>query len=412
MNQKFNYQCSDCGKQIPAGEIIYLCPDCSAKQLPGQPPLGVLKVIYNYKTLGELSFRELEGNSFLQLLPVNDQKSFPNLRVGQTPLYEIDSLDGQKNDFELYLKDDSQNPTFSFKDRASALVSAFAKENGIDTIVTASTGNAGSSLAGICAAQRQKTVVFVPSTAPKAKLTQIMMYGAKLVPVAGNYDIAFDLSIEATKRFGWYNRNTAFNPLTIEGKKTVSFELFSQLHEQIPDFIFVPVGDGVIISGVYKGFEDLLELGIIEKMPIIVAVQAAGSCNLIENIGKKEFVSTPSDTIADSISVDIPRNFHMAAGYITKYHGQTITVSDDDILRASSILAKNTGIFTEPAAAAAFAGFLTYKNRFLIPKASTNVVLLTGSGLKDLNAVQPLFEIPLPVSPDMHSVEQFLKGKI
>lgn len=412
MTSKFIYQCSDCGKQIPAGEIIYLCPDCSAKQLPDQPPLGVLKVIYDYKTLSELSFRELEESNFLQILPVNDQKNFPNLRIGQTPIYEIHSLDGQTNDFTLYLKDDSQNPTFSFKDRASAVVSAFAKENGIDTIVAASTGNAGSSLAGMCAAQGQKAVIFVPSTAPKAKLTQIMMYGATLVPVAGNYDKAFDLSIEATKRFGWYNRNTAYNPFTIEGKKTVSFELFSQLKAQIPDYIFVPVGDGVIISGVYKGFEDLLELGIIEKMPVIVAVQAAGSCNLVENIGKDKFRITPSDTIADSISVDIPRNFHMAAGFISKYHGQTITVSDDDILRASSLLAKNTGIFTEPASAAAFAGFLTYKNRYLIPKGSKNVVLLTGSGLKDLNAVQPLFEIPIPVFPDILSVEQFLNGKI
>jgi len=412
MTSKFTYECSDCGKQIPASEIIYLCPDCNAKQQSGQPPLGVLKVIYDYKALSEMSFSELEENSFLQLLPINELKSFPNLRVGHTPLYEIDSLDDQVNDFELYLKDDSQNPTFSFKDRASALVSAFAKENGIDTIVAASTGNAGSSLAGICAAQGQKAVIFVPATAPKAKLTQIMMYGATLIPVAGNYDKAFDLSIAATKRFGWYNRNTAFNPLTIEGKKTVSFELFSQLKEQVPDFIFVPVGDGVIISGVYKGFEDLLELGIIEKMPVIVAVQAAGSSNLVDNMGKDEFLITPSDTIADSISVDIPRNFYMAAGFITKYHGQTLTVSDDAILRASSMLAKNTGIFTEPAAAAAFAGFLDYKNKYLIPKASTNVVLLTGSGLKDLNAVQTLFEIPLPVQPEMQAVESFLKNKI
>lgn len=411
MTSKFTYQCSDCGNQFPAGEVIYLCPDCSAKQQPGQPPRGILKLIYDYKALSELSFRELEEKKFLQILPINELKSLPNLRVGQTPFYEIDTLDGQVNDFELYLKDDSQNPTFSFKDRASALVSAFAKENGIDTIVAASTGNAGSSLAGMCAAQGQKAIIFVPSTAPKAKLTQIMMYGATLVPVAGNYDKAFDLSIEATKRFGWYNRNTAFNPLTIEGKKTVSFEIFGQLNEQVPDFIFVPVGDGVIISGVYKGFEDLLEMGIIEKMPIVVAVQAAGSCNLVENIGKGEFRISPSDTIADSISVDIPRNYNMAANFITKYYGQTVTVSDDDILRASSILSKNTGIFTEPASAAAFAGFLDYKNKFKIPKASTIVVLLTGSGLKDLNAVQPLFEIPLPVLPDIKSVETFLKGK-
>ncbi|MFN8133821.1 MAG: threonine synthase [Bacteroidales bacterium] len=411
MTSKFIYECNDCGKQIPPGEIIYLCPDCSAKQLPDQPPAGVLKVIYDYKNLSGLTFSELTEKQFLQLLPVDHLTSFPNLRVGHTPLYEINALDGMLHDFELYLKDDSQNPTFSFKDRASALVSAFAKENGIETIVAASTGNAGSSLAGICASQGQKAIIFVPATAPKAKLTQIMMYGAKLVPVAGNYDQAFDLSIEATKHFGWYNRNTAYNPLTIEGKKTVSFELFSQLKANVPDFIFVPVGDGVIISGVYKGFEDLLQLGITEKMPVVVAVQAAGSCNLVENIGKEGFRISPSETIADSISVDIPRNFNMAATYLSKYHGLTVTVSDDAILSASSMLARNTGIFTEPASAAAFAGFIDFKNRFLIPKASTNVVLLTGSGLKDLNAVQPLFDIPLPVTPEMNSVERFLEGK-
>jgi len=409
MTSKFIYECSDCGRQIPAGEIVYLCPECSIKQFAQLPPLGVMKVIYDYKTLSELSFQEMEENKFLQLLPINNLNSFPNLRIGKTPLYEINSLDRQTIDFELYLKDDSQNPTFSFKDRASALVSAFAEENGIDTIVAASTGNAGSSLAGICASQGQKAVIFVPASAPKAKLTQILMYGAVLVPVNGNYDQAFDLSIEATQQFGWYNRNTAFNPLTIEGKKTVSFELFSQLKEQIPDFVFVPVGDGVIISGVYKGFEDLLALGIIDKMPVIIAVQAAASSNLTDNLGKEEFVVTPSHTIADSISVDIPRNYRMAAGYLAKYHGQAITVTDDDILNASSYLAKNTGIFTEPASAAAFAGFLNQKSRSLIPKGSTNVVLLTGSGLKDLNAVQPLFDIPEAVSPDMHSVGVFLK---
>lgn len=142
-------------------------------------------------------------------------------------------------------------------------------------------------------------------------------------------------------------------------------------------------------------------------MPVIIAVQAAHSSNLVANIGKEKFSSSPSNTIADSISVDIPRNFHMAAGYLKKYHGQAITVSDDDILKASSILAKNTGIFTEPAAAAAFAGFLDYKKRNMIPKATINVVLLTGSGLKGLNAVQPLFSIPQPVQPDINSVEDF-----
>lgn len=412
MKSKYIYECVNCGRKFPGGDATYLCPVCGESQQPEQPPCGILKVIFDYESLKRFSFNELQDRHFLDLLPLNELKSLPNLRIGNTPLYETDTMDGETFEFELFLKDDSQNPTFSFKDRASAVVSAFAKENEIQTIVAASTGNAGSSLAGICASQGQKAVIFVPASAPKAKLAQILMYGAVLVPVDGNYDKAFDLSIEATKRFGWYNRNTAFNPLTVEGKKTVSFELFGQLGQQIPDRVFVPVGDGVIFSAVYKGFEEMLLLGLIDKMPLIVAVQAAGSSNLVENIGKPVFRSAPSNTLADSISVDIPRNFHMAAGFISKYSGQTATVTDDDILKASAMLARNTGIFAEPAAAAAFAGFLDHHTRNLIPKGSTNVVLITGSGLKDLNAVESLCKVPQAVPAEMQAVEDFLKGKI
>lgn len=412
MATKFTYQCNDCGKLIPTGGIVYVCTDCHAKQQAGQPPLGILKVIYNMDLLMNQSFETLERKQFLSLLPINTLESLPFLKVGNTPLYKIDRLNGEDLNHALILKDDSQNPTFSFKDRASAIVSAFAKENGIRTIVAASTGNAGSSLAGMCAAQSQKAVIFVPAAAPKAKLTQIIMYGAVLVPVESNYDTAFDLSIEATNRFGWYNRNTAFNPLTIEGKKTVSLELFSQLKGILPDRIFVPVGDGVIISGVYKGFEDLLKLGIIDRIPVIVAVQAKGSSNIIDNIGKKEFHTMPSHTIADSISVDIPRNFRMAVDYLIRYNGETIKVADDGIVEASATLAGNTGIFSEPAAAAAFAGYLAFQKKKLLPEGSVNVVLLTGSGLKDLGAVQRRLTIPASVKPDMVSVETFLKGKI
>ncbi|MBK6965393.1 MAG: threonine synthase [Bacteroidales bacterium] len=412
MANKFTYQCNDCGKQIPAGGIVYVCPDCSAKQQPDQPPMGILKIVYNPDYIKTRTFIDLKENQFLDLLPLNNLQSLPFLKTGNTPLYRISKLNGAGLKHTLLLKDDSQNPTFSFKDRASAVVSAFAKENGIGTIVAASTGNAGSSLAGMCAAQGQKAVIFVPAAAPKAKLTQILMYGATLVPVDGNYDMAFDLSIEATRRFGWYNRNTAYNPLTIEGKKTVSFELYIQLNQHLPDRIFVPVGDGVIISGVYKGFEDLLNHGIIDRMPVIVAVQAEGSSNIVDNLGKSVFRANASHTIADSISVDIPRNFRMAADYLMKYKGETVKVSDKEILQASASLAGNTGIFSEPAAAAAFAGYQSFARNNQLPAGSSNVVLLTGSGLKDLNAVQPMLEIPAAVKPGMASVEAFLKGKI
>jgi threonine synthase len=327
--------------------------------------------------------------------------------VGKTPLYRIGKIKNINLPFELYLKDDSQNPTFSFKDRASELVSAYAKENGIDTIVAASTGNAGSSLAGICASQNQRAIIFVPASAPLAKLTQMLMYGAQLVPIDGSYDDAFDISIQATEHFGWFNRNTAYNPFTIEGKKTVSYELYRQLNWQAPDRVFVPVGDGVIISGVYKGFYDLLQLGIIDKMPQVIAVQSQGSSNIVDNLDREDFAYEKSDTIADSIAVDIPRNFHMAKKYLKKYNGEGIKVSDEDILTASKILSENTGIFSEPAASAAFAGFLSYFNNGKIEKNTKNVVLLTGSGLKDLNAVQKIITMPPKIKPVFEELQKF-----
>ena len=415
MKNKFHYTCIDCGKTIESSKVVYLCDTCQKQNSETQPPYGVLKTEYNYSEiksrLTDNIFNKLEKNNFIDILPIKSNKSLSYLRVGNTPLYKISSINNTDFEFDLFLKDDSQNPTFSFKDRASAIVSAYAKENNIDTIVAASTGNAGSSLAGICASQKQRAIIFVPAAAPKAKLTQIMMYGAQIVPIAGTYDNAFDLSIEATKKYGWYNRNTAFNPLTIEGKKTVSFELFSQLNRSIPDRIFVPVGDGVIISGVYKGFEDLLKLGIIKKIPVIVAVQAIGSGNIVNNIARDDFISSPSKTIADSISVDIPRNFRMTKKYLLDYTGETILVSDEEIIAVSKILSSNTGIFTEPAAAATFAGFLSYYKNGKFEKGSKNVVLLTGSGLKDLNAVQKIIDIPAPIKPDISSVEKFLSKK-
>jgi threonine synthase len=234
------------------------------------------------------------------------------------------------------------------------------------------------------------------------------MYGATIVPVKGTYDDAFNLSIKASKEFGWYNRNTAFNPLTVEGKKTVSFEIFDQLNETIPDKIFVSVGDGVIISGVYKGFEDLLNLKLIDKIPTIVAVQSDESDNLTRNIKNEEFEIIPCTTAADSISVDIPRNFNMTKQFIQKYNGEYITVSDNAILEASVILSRNTGIFSELAAATSFAGLLKYSEENKLDKNSINVVLLTGSGLKDINSVQKILNIPEAIQPSIENLKKII----
>ena len=404
MENKYYFECTTCGTKYEQDEVTYLCPACEKENDGTQPPKGVLKTLYNYEKIRtrykkHKLFDKLKAKEYREFLPIKSERSLSFLKVGKTPFYEINSLNiplfkGELKGIKLFLKDDSQNPTFSFKDRASDLVCAFAKENGLDTIVAASTGNAGSSLAGICASQHQKAIIFVPASAPKAKLTQICMYGAQLIPVDGSYDDAFELSIEATKKFGWYNRNTAYNPFTIEGKKIVAFEIFQQMKRELPDRVFVPVGDGCIISGVYKGFEDLLKLGLIDKIPTIVALQSEKSDNIIRNLESDTFISKPSNTIADSIAVDIPRNFWMTRKYIKQYEGEWISVTDEEIISASKILSENTGIFAEPAAAASFAGMLKYHSQEKIDENSKNVVLLTGSGLKDLNAVQKIIEIP------------------
>jgi threonine synthase len=407
---KYWFKCTTCGKEYPGEEFLYLCSDCDTSNKQDQPPSGVLRTIYNYDAIRKSGkdFYHLKANAFLDLLPIKSLNSLPNMAIGNTPLYSVNHLNKEKLPFQLFLKDDSSNPTYSFKDRASALVSALAKENGINRIIAASTGNAGSSLAGICAAQGQEAIILVPGSAPQAKLIQIMMYGATLIPVEGNYDQAFDLSLKATEEFGWFNRNTAFNPFTIEGKKTVSYELFDQLNNSIPDRIYVPVGDGVIISGVYKGFEDLLKLKIIDKIPTIVAVQAEGSSNLVRNINSSKLLFSKSNTIADSIAVDIPRNFFMAKHFFQKFGGEYCIVSDTAIIKASKQLSKNTGLFTEPASASAFAGMLKDQVENKIQANSKVVVLLTGSGLKDLKSVIDQLSMPKPITPKLSELKKLL----
>ncbi len=399
----FKLKCVNCGREFAKGEVEYLCPTCEASNVEGQPTKGILKVIYDYSKIDK-NFEKLKKNSFLDLLPIDSADSFPNLRVGKTPMYKYNNLPKYGDlDFNLFIKDEGVNPTFSFKDRASYIVSAYAKENGKEVIVAASTGNAGSSLAGICASQGQKAVIMVPTAAPIAKLTQVMMYGAKLVPVDGIYDDAFALSIAASKKFGWYNRNTAYNPHTVEGKKTVSFEIYDQI--RAVDLVFVSAGDGCIAGGVFKGFEDLLKVGIIKKVPKIVVVQSEKSANIYNNYKTDAFTCVSATTLADSISVDVPANYYMMKQFLSDYDSDCITVSDEKILEASLTLSQNTGIFSEPAAACAFAGMLKYSQEGNIPSGSNACVLLTGSGLKDLASVREIVKMPKAISPNEKSLD-------
>jgi threonine synthase len=281
------------------------------------------------------------------------------------------------------------------------LVAAFAKKHKIKEIVLASTGNAGSSMAGVAAAYGLATTLFLPKTAPRAKMVQALQYGAKLITVDGNYDKAFDLSLEYSVKHKLLSRNTAFNPLTIEGKKTVSFEIVEQMGKA-PDNVFVPVGDGVILSGVYKGFKDLLDFNLIQKMPTIIAVQAEGSSAIHDALKRGSFEKVKADTIADSISVDVPRCGYYALKQLQTYQGRSVLVSDEEILSAQKELSEKTGLFAEPAAAASYAGYSSLKNT--LKAGNSSVVLITGTGLKDIDAAMKKISFPKHSIKDIREI--------
>src|SRR3990172_9442846 len=305
------YKCSLCGTEYVQGQVTYTCPNDG----------GNLDVVLEYDVIKKkfqlediTSRTEFSLWRYLPLLPVNEPEgdSTPLHAAGWTPVFSMPRLADQLGHRHLWLKDESRNPTASFKDRASAVVVTRAREIKADVVVTASTGNAGAALAGMAAPVGQKAVIFAPRSAPEAKVAQLLIFGAKVILVDGTYDDAFDLSIKASNEFGWYCRNTGYNPFTAEGKKTAAFEIWEQVlaAEKLerPLCVFIPVGDGNIIAGIHKGFKDLHELGWLERMPRIFGVQAEGSAAIANayEAGAEVIEAVQADTLADSISVNLP----------------------------------------------------------------------------------------------------------
>jgi threonine synthase len=258
------FRCVLCGAEYSVEEVQYVCPKHGND--------GILDVVYDYDYIRPRMTRSwLACNSdysiwrYADVLPIADRKLVPPLQVGWTPLYHAQRLGAQLGLDQLYIKDDGRNPTASFKDRASAVGIVKAREKRREIMTAASTGNAASSLAGLAASVGMTTYIFVPERAPQAKVAQLLVFGSHVIMVRGTYDQAFDLCLEASAAYGWYSRNTAYNPFLSEGKKTASLEICEQLGWQAPDKIFVSVGDGCIVGGLGKGLRDLYTLGLIDR---------------------------------------------------------------------------------------------------------------------------------------------------
>lgn len=415
MEHILNLKCLICGKEYGVNEIDYVCPDHGDE--------GIVDVQYDYELIcRRISKEDLRHSTdytiwrYKPLLPVKPDAKVPPLTVGWTPLYRADFLAVELGLKHLWIKDDGRMPTASFKDRASAIAVVKAQEKGAKIITTASTGNAAAALSGLCASVQQPNVIFVPESAPQAKITQLLVFGSKVILVKGTYDDAFELCLQAAKKYGWYNRNTGYNPYMSEGKKTASYEICEQLGWDAPDCIFVSVGDGCIIGGLHKGLKDLYALGWIDRMPKIIGVQAEGSSYMYQAWKNNEDVLTkpPIDahTVADSISAGLPRDRIKAMAAVKETDGAYISVTDEEILTAITTMARGSGVFGEPAGAAAYAGFVKAVDENLISADERIVVINTGNGLKDVQGAMKAVELagtqPYRVKPVLEELKRVM----
>lgn len=403
------YCCIACNAVQARDYAGFVCPDCGEN----------LDITYDYGAIGT-DFESGRGIfRYAPLLPVADPgASFP-LRIGDTPLYKAGRLGESSGLRNLYLKDDTVNPSASTKDRASAIALQRALETGFDTVAVASTGNAGSSTACLAAALGLRAIVFVPESAPVPKLTQSLAYGATLLAVRGSYDDAYDLCLGASQAFGWFNRSTGFNPYTREGKKTCAYEIWEQLG-RVPDRIVVPTGDGNILSSIWKGWRDLYAVGLIDRLPKIDCAQSEESAAIslaVENLRKNDAApdwttfaidSVEAGTVADSISVNQPRDGLAAVKAIIESDGETVTVPDDEILAAIREIAKTSGVFAEPAAAASWAATKRMVRESLVEADEFIVCLVTGNGLKDVANAASVVGMPHTIEPTIEAVYELL----
>lgn len=435
-------RCLRCGRTFMAGSIDYVCP-CRPNH---GSDLGHLDAVYDYDAIDAMRNRRPDpadsDNSSLfpsqyrltgrtierwwPLLPVRPA-SLPPLPVGDTPLLRASRLGESLHVPKLYVKDDGRNPSGSFKDRASAVAVARAHEAGREMVATASTGNAAAALAAMSAAAAHSAVIFVPRSAPQAKIAQLLVYGSRVLAVDGTYDDAFDLCVRACDEFGWYNRNTGYNPFMTEGKKTVSFEIATQLAEAnardglkrseghsrplvAPDCVFVSVGDGSIIGGVYKGFWEMHTLGWVDRIPRIFGIQSAASAAIHDAWRDDLEVPQPvaAATAADSISVNAPRDATKALRAVRASGGAFLLVEDEAILKAILPLARLGGVFAEPAGATALAGLQLAQRKGLLEPDETVVVISTGSGLKDVPAAMRVAGEPSIIPPTLEAVAENL----
>ncbi len=407
-------KCARCGKEYESASGAIRCVNRDD---------GRLDIFYDYDLLAsvlnpeELSRRNKGVWKYRELLPVMDQNHIISLGEGGTPLLQARRLGEKLSLDELWLLDDTRNPTASFKDRPMTVGVSKAVELGYDTVVSASSGNAAAALSAYAAKAGLKCITFVPEMASPGKLAQLTMYGAKVVKVRGlesGEDPTVKMLKEVCDRYNWYPCPSfgPMNPYQAEGPKTMSYEIVEGLSWTAPDWVFVGVGAGGGLGGNWKGYQDFRELGFIKTVPKMVAVQSTGCAPIIrayeQGVDPLKIVPWEKpDSIATGLMDPFPWDGDAALAAVRDSHGTAVAVSNEEILQAQSILAKSEGIFAEPSGATSLAGLIRLARAGGVERSDRVVVEITGSGLKDPSAMGAV-DVPI-INASMQELERVLK---
>ena len=392
----FVIRCLDCGHAAPFMPSSMHCPQCNSQWREAEYDLAEVAKTFP----SEIKNRPFDLWRYQELLPIHNPN--PTLRLGEggTPLIQAANLGMMLGLPNLYIKDERQGPTSSFKDRQAAVTIAALKEGGVTEMVAASTGNVAISLSAYAARAGIKLWAFVTSLVPGVKMREIALYGSQVVKITGSYDQAKQVAAEFARQRGLYQDMGARTVTAVEAMKTIAFEIAEQLTMQrgappgtrpetpkwrTPDWYVQAISGGMGPLGVYKGFRELQELGLIDRIPALAPIQAEGCAPMVESwrkgLEKAEPVLSPKTRIETLATGDPGRTYVMLRKQVNETHGVFESVSDEDAFRAMHVLAKMEGISAEPAAAVAFAGLFKLVRAGIIKSTDTVVVNCTGHTL-------------------------------
>lgn len=401
-------ECINCKTTYGIDEIVYFCNKCG--------DILEIKVDFNELTetlkTSDWKTKPLSVWRYRPLMPIHETAKLVTLGEGGTGLHRSQRL-GKELDLEnLYIKNEGENPTGSFKDRGMTVGVTKAVELGVHHVICASTGNTSASLAAYAARAGIKCTVLIPSgKIAYGKLSQAMIHGAKVLQVKGNFDQALEFVFKLAEKHKDIYLLNSINPFRIEGQKSLGYEIIEQLNNESPDRIIIPVGNAGNISAVWKGFTEFYKLGYIKKLPKMTGIQATGSAPIaqaIKNKSDKIITVENPETIATAIRIGAPVSWKKAVNAINESKGTAETVTDDEILDAQKILARIEGIFVEPASASSIAGLKKLVKNGLISKDERVVCITTGHGLKDPDTAIKQSEKPIEVDAEISAIEDAL----